>query len=86
MQREESVKDGVLPIFNTIVFEIKKQRKKFYFFFLITILIVVLMGYILVLIPSNLLANTYIDFFSTGLGFISFITLFAACLFFSGII
>jgi len=86
MQREESVKNGVLPIFNTIVFEIKKQRKKFYFFFIITILIVVLMGYLLVLIPSNLLADTYIDFFSSGLGFISFITLFAACLFFSGII
>lgn len=86
MQREESVKNGVLPIFNTIVFEIKRQRKKFYFFFLITILIVVLMGYILVLIPSNPLADTFVVFFSTGLGFISFITLFAACLFFSGII
>jgi ABC-type transport system involved in multi-copper enzyme maturation permease subunit len=86
MQREETMKDGILPIFNTIIFEIKMQRKKFYFFFLITILVVVLMGYILVLIPSNLLADTYVDFFSTGLGFISFITLFAACLFFSGII
>ena len=86
MQREETMKDGLLPIFDTIVFEIKMQRKKFYFFFLITILVVVLMGYILVLIPNNLLADTYVDFFSTGLGFISFITLFAACLFFSGII
>ena len=86
MQREETIKDGILPIYDTIVFEIKMQRKKFYFFFLITILVVVLMGYILVLIPNNLLADTYVDFFSTGLGFISFITLFAACLFFSGII
>ena len=86
MQREESVKDGVLPIFNTLVFEIKKQRKKFYFFFLITILVVLLISYFLVLIPSNLLADTYVDFFSTGLMFIEFITLFAACLFFSGII
>ena len=86
MQREESVKDGVLPIFNTIVFEIKKQRKKFYFFFLITILVVLLISYFLVLIPGNLLSDTFINFFSGGLAFIEFITLFAACMFFSGII
>jgi len=86
MQREETIKDGILPIYNTIIFEIKMQRKKFYFFFIITILVVILMGYILVLIPSNLLADTYVEFFSGGLTFIRFITLFAACLFFSGII
>jgi len=77
---------GIKPIFDTIVFEMKKQIKKFYFFSIIAIIIAVLLGYILQLIPNNLLANTQLEFFSTGLGFISFITLFAACLFFSGII
>ena len=77
---------GIKPIFDTIVFEMKKQRKKFYFFSIIAIIIAVLLGYIFQLIPNNLLANTQAEFFSTGLGFISFITLFAACLFFSGII
>jgi len=86
MQREETIKDGILPIYNTIIFEIKMQRKKFYFFFIITILIVVLIGYLLVLIPAYPLSNTYVEFFSGGLTFIEFITLFAACLFFSGII
>jgi len=86
MQREETIKDGILPIYDTIVFEIKMQRKKFYFFFLITILIVALIGYFLVLIPGYLLSDTYVDFFSGGLAFIEFLTLFAACLFFSGII
>jgi ABC-type transport system involved in multi-copper enzyme maturation permease subunit len=86
MQREETIKDGLLPIYDTIIFEIKMQKKKFYFFFIITILIVVLIGYLLVLIPGYLLSDTYVEFFSGGLTFIEFITLFAACLFFSGII
>ncbi len=77
---------GIKPILYTIVFEIKKQRKKFYFFSVIAIIIAVLLGYILQLIPSFLLSDTQAEFFNTGLQFISFLTLFAACLFFSGII
>jgi len=77
---------GITPIFHTIIFEMKKQRKKLYFFTLVTILVAVLLGYILQLFPDNLLSDTQADFFSSGLGFISFISLFAACLFFSGII
>lgn len=79
-------KVGLKPIFNTIAFEMKKQRKKFYFFLAVSIAIVVLMSYILQLIPGYLLSDTQAEFFSSGLIFISFITLFAACLFFSGII
>ena len=77
---------GIKPIFYTIVFEMKKQRKKFYFFFLIAIIVAVLSGYILQLIPGYLLSDTQAEFFGNGLQFISFLTLFAACLFFSGII
>lgn len=83
---KETSMDGILPILHTIVFEMKKQKKKFYFFFSITILIVFLVGYLLILIPGNLLDNTFIGFFSGGLGFIQFLSLFSACLFFSGII
>ncbi|MFX1592956.1 MAG: hypothetical protein ACFFCL_09700 [Promethearchaeota archaeon] len=77
---------GIKPIFYTIIFEIKKQRKKFYFFSLISIIVAVLLGYVLQLIPGYLLSDTQTEFFNNGLQFISFITLFAACLFFSGII
>ncbi|MFX1497083.1 MAG: ABC transporter permease [Promethearchaeota archaeon] len=77
---------GIKPIFDTIVFEIKKQRKKFYFFLIVAILVVFLVGYLLQLIPGYLLPDTQADYFRNGLTFISFLTLFAACLFFSGII
>ncbi len=76
----------VKPVVYTIVLELKKQKKKFYFFLAITILISFLLGYILPIIPSFLLSNTQAEYFSSGLQFISFLTLFAACLFFSGII
>lgn len=77
---------GIKPIFDTVVFEIKKQRKKFYFFLIVAILVVFLVGYLLQLIPGYLLPDTQANYFSNGLTFISFLTLFAACLFFSGII
>lgn len=77
---------GLKPIYDTIVFEIKKQQKKFYFFLAVAILVVFLVGYFLHLIPGYLLPDTQADYFSNGLTFISFLTLFAACLFFSGII
>jgi ABC-type transport system involved in multi-copper enzyme maturation permease subunit len=85
--REQTEKGiGLIPIIDTIVFEMKKQKKKFYFFLGVAILIAVLLGYLLQLIPGNLLSDTQATFFSGGLRFISFLTLFAACLFFSGII
>jgi ABC-type transport system involved in multi-copper enzyme maturation permease subunit len=77
---------GLKPIFYTITFEIKKQRKKFYFFSVISIVIAILLGYVLQLIPNYLLPDTQAEFFNNGLRFITFLTLFAACLFFSGII
>ena len=85
-EREETFTEEFMPIFHTILFEIKKQRKKFYFFLSITIVIVFLVGYLLIQIPGNLLSDTYTQFVSGGLSFISYLTLFAACLFFSGII
>jgi len=84
--RENNNFIGVKPIFDTIIFEMKKQKKKFYFFLGISILISLLLSFFLQLIPNNLLASTQAEFFNNGLNFISFITLFAACLFFSGII
>ncbi len=86
MRNENDSIIGLTPIFNTIIFEMKKQRKKLYFFTMVTILVAVLLSYILHLFPDNLLSDTQAEFFSSGLGFISFISLFAACLFFSGII
>lgn len=86
MRNEEKTLIGITPIFHTIIFEMKKQKKKLYFFTIIAILVAVLLGYILQLFPDYLLPNTQAEFFSDGLTFISFITLFAACLFFSGII
>ncbi|MFW9828523.1 MAG: hypothetical protein ACFFEY_13110 [Candidatus Thorarchaeota archaeon] len=86
MNLREEYNITIKPILYTIIFEIKKQRKKFYFFSLISILVAFLLGYILQLIPSYLLPDTQAEFFSNSLQFISFITLFAACLFFSGII
>lgn len=86
MRNEEKSFIGISPIFHTIIFEMKKQKKKLYFFTFIAILVAVLTGYILQLFPAFLLPNTQAEFFSSSLNFISFITLFAACLFFSGII
>jgi len=86
MSNENESLIGITPIYHTIIFEMKMQRKKLYFFTIIAILISVLLSYILQLFPNYLLSNTQAEFFSNGLGFISFITLFAACLFFSGII
>lgn len=77
---------GIKPILYTVIFEIKKQRKKFYFFSIISIIIAFLLGYVLQLIPSYLLPDTQAEFLNNGLQFITFLTLFAACLFFSGII
>ncbi|MFX1302495.1 MAG: hypothetical protein ACFFBV_02205 [Promethearchaeota archaeon] len=86
MQNRTESSIGIKPIFYTTIFEIKKQRKKFYFFSIVAILVAVLVGYILQLIPGYLLSSTQAEFFNDGLQFISFLTLFAACLFFSGII
>ena len=86
MRNEDESLIGITPIYHTIIFEMKKQRKKLYFFTVIAILVAVLIGYILQLFPEYLLSDTQAEFFSGGLMFISFITLFAACLFFSGII
>ena len=77
---------GFKPIIDTMFFEMKKQKKKFYFFLIVAILVIILVGYLLQLIPGNLLSNTQAEFFSNGLTFISFLALFSACLFFSGII
>jgi len=86
MRNEDKTFIGISPIYHTIIFEMKKQKKKLYFFTVIAILIAVLTGYILHLFPDFLLPQTQAEFFSSGLTFISFLTLFAACLFFSGII
>jgi len=86
MRNEDKSFIGISPIYHTIIFEMKKQKKKLYFFTVITILVAVLTGYILQLFPEFPLSTTQAEFFSGGLNFISFITLFAACLFFSGII
>lgn len=83
-QREDGI--GIVPIIDTVIFEMKKQKKKFYFFLGVAILIAILQGYLLQLFPENLLSDTQTEFYSSGLGFISLLTLFAACLFFSGII
>ncbi|MFX1356639.1 MAG: hypothetical protein ACFFA8_05080 [Promethearchaeota archaeon] len=86
MEIRDEIRIGLNPIFHTVIFQMKKQKKKFYFFLGVVILVAFLVGYLLQLIPGNLLSDTQADFFRGGLGFISYITLIAACLFFSGII
>ncbi len=86
MRNKNELLTGIKPVVYTVVFEMKRQKKKFYLFSAIAILIGVLLGYILPSIPSFLLSNTQAEFINNGLQFISFLTLFAACLFFSGII
>jgi ABC-type transport system involved in multi-copper enzyme maturation permease subunit len=87
MIKENKIYIGLKPIVHTLVFEMKKQKKKFIFFLIISIFIVFLQGVILqVTIPFNLLSDTQAEFFSSGLGFYSLISLFTACLLFSGII
>ncbi len=78
---------GLKPIFNTITFEIKKQRKKFYVFLIIVSLVIVLTAVTYGLTPSSLQLNTQTDFFIENLFFVSqFLTSLVAILFFSGII
>ncbi len=78
---------GLKPIVHTLVFEMKKQKKKFIFFLIISILVVFLQGVVLqAVIPFNSLPDTQAEFFTSGLGFYSLISLFIACLLFSGII
>ena len=78
----------VKPIAHAYVFELKQQWKKFVGFSVISILIVFLMNYIFyAVIPSSLLPDTQTEFLTQGLTFLtSFIIVFAACFFFSGII
>ncbi|MFX1374162.1 MAG: ABC transporter permease [Promethearchaeota archaeon] len=86
MENRKNYYASIKPVLFTIVFEVKKQKRKFYFFFGITILIAFLVGYVLMLIPNNLLPDSQLEFFISGLGNMFFITLLSACLFFSGII
>jgi len=62
MRNENDAYIGITPIFNTIIFEMKKQRKKLYFFTMVTILVAVLLSYVLQLFPEYLLSDT--QFFS----------------------
>jgi len=69
MRNENDAYIGITPIFNTIIFEMKKQRKKLYFFTMVTILVAVLLSYVLQLFPEYLLSDTQAEFFSSGLVF-----------------
>jgi len=87
MIKDNKIYVGLKPIVHTLVFEMKKQKKKFIFFLIISVFIVFLQAVILqVTIPFNLLPDSQAEFFSSGLGFYSLISLFTACLLFSGII
>jgi ABC-type transport system involved in multi-copper enzyme maturation permease subunit len=73
---------GLKPIYNTITFEIKKQRKKFYAFLALIIIISVA----IVVITGFIRPDTLVGFFFIALAFIIFLLDIAACLFFSAII
>ena len=77
---------GLKPIYNTITFEIKKQRKKFFAFLVLIIMVSILIAVITGLTPSEAQPDTLVDFFFIALTLIIFIEDFAACLFFSAII
>jgi len=87
MRNKNESNIGIKPVLYTIVFEMKKQRKKFYFFLGIAVLVVFLQSFLLqALLPTFLLSDTQAEFFNSGLTFIEFLALLAACLFFSSII
>lgn len=73
---------GLKPIYNTITFEIKKQRKKFFAF----LVLIIMVSIAIAVITGFVLPDTKLDFFFTSLFFIIFLEDFAACLFFSAII
>ncbi len=73
---------GLKPIYNTITFEIKKQRKKFYAFLALIIIISVA----IVVITGFIRPDTLVGLFFIALAFIIFLLDIAACLFFSAII
>jgi len=77
---------GLKPIYNTITFEIKKQRKKFFAFLVLIIMVSIAIAVITGLTPSQAQPDTLVDFFYTALYFIIFLEDLAACLFFSAII
>lgn len=77
---------GLKPIYNTITFEIKKQRKKFFAFLVLTLIIAILIAVIVGLTPSTARPETSEDLFFIGLMFIIFIEIIIASLFFSAII
>ncbi len=87
MRNNHELTVGLKPIYDTIIFEIKKQRKKFYVFLIIISLVIVLMTVSYGLTPSSLQQSTQIQFFINNLSFVfQFLRLFVAILFFSGII
>jgi len=87
MKKDKKINFELKPIAYTLIFEMKKQKNKFIFFLIMSLFIVFLQGVILqAAIPFNPLPDTQAEFFSSGLGFYSLISLFTACLLFSGII
>ena len=77
---------GLKPIYDTVIFEIKKQRKKFYFFLALTFIVAIIIAVTVGLMPSSARPETSEDLFFVGLTFIIFIEVIAASMFFSGII
>ena len=77
---------GLKPIYNTITFEIKKQRRKFIAFLVLIIMISILIAVINAVTPSEAQPETILDFYYVGLYMIIFLEMFAASLFFSAII
>ena len=73
---------GLKPIYNTITFEIKKQRKKFFAF----LVLIIMVSIAIAVISGFLKPDTKSEFFLTSLFFIIYLEDFAACLFFSAII
>ena len=92
MAKVELTREGIYlevkPVVHAYVFELKQQWKKFVGFSVLSILIVFLMSYVMyAVVPSSLLPDTQTEYLNSGLMFLSsFIIVFAACFFFSGII
>jgi len=77
---------GLKPIYNTITFEIKKQRKKFIFFLALIFIVAISIALTVGLMPSEVRPETSEDMFYFGLVFIIYIEVIAASMFFSAII
>ncbi len=85
------IKDGLFREIETLgaifYFELKKQVNKFFLLSMVSLLYVISLSFIpYILFAEYALPDTFVMFFREGYQYLNYIIIFAACLFFGGII